>query len=602
MHLQGTQLDHLVRVLPERLRLVLVSRAAPRLRLARRSAEGAVVELHGRDLLFTAEETSQVLGRAAEDPLTTTVQDSTGGWPVAVGFVAHLHQLDDQSAVPTRWRSRSRKHVADFLAQEVLWEQPVDVQDFLLETSILDEITVASANAIRSSTDAGTHLDYLGRNDVFLTLLDGTDVDTWGHHALVRDHLQGALERNQPDRWGHLHRLAAAYFATRDEDRAIHHALAAPDAPLAADLIERGMDDPSFHHRVSRVQLLRLLDALPDHVLIEHKKLRTAGLGLAATHRRPDLVHRWLAALPAGAQDRLEELFAQSWQANIDGDMPVLQAACRQALSLCEPGSPWWLTTHSGLTEGEFMMGSWLACAESFSALRLPVLAPPVRVTAGGQEAVRAFLPVIWCRAGDPVAAGRALVELRDWLALVERQGYRSLGYAAWAQAMVALDAGDLAGATAWERLPEESVLKDQRLFRLAMSLDQARVRRAAGDDDDARRLLAGVRRDLQGMRDPGTFATWVAAEEAALGVRTQRGSAGQVPHREVPSSGAQQLTSRELEVLRLLRSEFTLPEIASHLFVSYNTAKSHRRTIYAKFGVGTRSAAVKRGRALGYL
>jgi len=51
-----------------------------------------------------------------------------------------------------------------------------------------------------------------------------------------------------------------------------------------------------------------------------------------------------------------------------------------------------------------------------------------------------------------------------------------------------------------------------------------------------------------------------------------------------------------------MLRSEFSIPEIAAHMFVSYNAAKSHTRTIYRKLGVSSRSAAVARGRVLGHL
>ena len=51
-----------------------------------------------------------------------------------------------------------------------------------------------------------------------------------------------------------------------------------------------------------------------------------------------------------------------------------------------------------------------------------------------------------------------------------------------------------------------------------------------------------------------------------------------------------------------MLRSEFSVPEIAAHLFVSYNTAKTHTRAIYRKLGVSSRSAAVARARFLGYL
>jgi LuxR family maltose regulon positive regulatory protein len=67
-------------------------------------------------------------------------------------------------------------------------------------------------------------------------------------------------------------------------------------------------------------------------------------------------------------------------------------------------------------------------------------------------------------------------------------------------------------------------------------------------------------------------------------------------------SSLTDPLSERELEVLRLLDSELTGPEIARHLFVSLNTLRTHTKRIFTKLDVNTRSAAVRRGHELGLL
>ncbi|HEY5138583.1 MAG TPA: LuxR C-terminal-related transcriptional regulator, partial [Methylococcales bacterium] len=54
-------------------------------------------------------------------------------------------------------------------------------------------------------------------------------------------------------------------------------------------------------------------------------------------------------------------------------------------------------------------------------------------------------------------------------------------------------------------------------------------------------------------------------------------------------------LSERELEVLKLLRSELNGPEIAQHLIVSLNTFRTHTKNIYNKLGVNDRRAAVRR-------
>ena len=64
----------------------------------------------------------------------------------------------------------------------------------------------------------------------------------------------------------------------------------------------------------------------------------------------------------------------------------------------------------------------------------------------------------------------------------------------------------------------------------------------------------------------------------------------------------AEELTAREREVLRLLDSDLTGPEVAAHLFVSINTLRTHTRRIFTKLDVTTRRAAITRARELGLL
>jgi LuxR family transcriptional regulator, maltose regulon positive regulatory protein len=61
-------------------------------------------------------------------------------------------------------------------------------------------------------------------------------------------------------------------------------------------------------------------------------------------------------------------------------------------------------------------------------------------------------------------------------------------------------------------------------------------------------------------------------------------------------------LTDRELTVLRYLPTRLSNREIASELYVSMNTLKSHLRSTYSKLGVESRAAAIERATHLGLL
>ncbi len=58
-------------------------------------------------------------------------------------------------------------------------------------------------------------------------------------------------------------------------------------------------------------------------------------------------------------------------------------------------------------------------------------------------------------------------------------------------------------------------------------------------------------------------------------------------------------LSERELEVLKLFRSELNGPEIAEQLIVSLNTLRTHTKSIFNKLGVNNRRAAVRRAEEL---
>ncbi|MEP7239852.1 MAG: LuxR C-terminal-related transcriptional regulator [Devosia sp.] len=61
-------------------------------------------------------------------------------------------------------------------------------------------------------------------------------------------------------------------------------------------------------------------------------------------------------------------------------------------------------------------------------------------------------------------------------------------------------------------------------------------------------------------------------------------------------------LSDRELDVLRLLRSELGGPEIARELMISLNTMRTHTKNIYEKLGVNNRRSAVHRAREMSLL
>jgi LuxR family maltose regulon positive regulatory protein len=115
---------------------------------------------------------------------------------------------------------------------------------------------------------------------------------------------------------------------------------------------------------------------------------------------------------------------------------------------------------------------------------------------------------------------------------------------------------------------------------------------RAEGDDDAARVHLGDAHSTLLSCPDPGPVVTsLVTAAEA--GLPKVRGRIGQV------FPVVEEFSDREIDVLRLLRGSLSQREIGDELFISFNTVKTHSKSIYRKLGVGRRTDAVARAREL---
>jgi LuxR family maltose regulon positive regulatory protein len=103
-------------------------------------------------------------------------------------------------------------------------------------------------------------------------------------------------------------------------------------------------------------------------------------------------------------------------------------------------------------------------------------------------------------------------------------------------------------------------------------------------------------------LRDVGHQGLAGAQAQRLLSSSEARdGEAAGAQQRLVPSS-AEPLTERELQVLRLLDSELSGPQIARQLFVSQNTLRTHTKHIFTKLEVTTRRAAVRRAHERGLI
>ena len=174
-----TFLDHLIERMPPQMRVVIATRHEPPLAVGRLRARRQVAELHLDDLRFTSEETGRLLNDTLQLGLSAAhvqlLHARTEGWAAGIGMLAgsldRLASAEDRGAFLAHVE-RAGRYVFDFLADEVLGRQDPFVRMFLLETSILPELTPAACLAVTGRSDSAAILDELYRRNLFLVALD----------------------------------------------------------------------------------------------------------------------------------------------------------------------------------------------------------------------------------------------------------------------------------------------------------------------------------------------------------------------------------------------------------------------------------------------
>ncbi len=126
-----------------------------------------------------------------------------------------------------------------------------------------------------------------------------------------------------------------------------------------------------------------------------------------------------------------------------------------------------------------------------------------------------------------------------------------------------------------------------------------ALLRDAAASGDAVPQAVARRARHILNAADAGAPAGSGVTEDVSPG---SAGGGGSWHASAETGPLADPLSDRELEVLRLLASDLTGPEIARRLFISINTLRTHTKRIFTKLDARNRSAAVRRGRQVGLL
>src|SRR6266487_4558969 len=267
-------LSFLLEHLPPRMHLVLATREDPPLPLAQLRGRDDLLELRATDLRFTQEEAATFLREVMGLPLSTEesalLQARTEGWITGLQLAAFS------------------------LLEEVLNRQSEAVQDFLLQTCILDRLSAPLCDAVREQGGSQVLLDFLERANLFLVALD--DKGHWyRYHRLFAEALRQRLLQTAPALVPELHLRASRWYEQHGLfAETVSHGLAArlpqPD-PLVETLTAREREVLQLllsgaSNREIACHLVLSLNTVKKHVLNICRKLNVRSRAQAIAKMR----------------------------------------------------------------------------------------------------------------------------------------------------------------------------------------------------------------------------------------------------------------------------------------------------------------------------
>ena len=592
--------------LPEGAQLVVATRSEPPLPIGRLRANGDLLEIRFTELAFDRDEALELVrvhgaGATRTEDAGDTVAallEATEGW--ATGL--YLAALTARGRAPDEWLAEVRgdqRAIADYLLGEVLERQPAELQRFLLETSILDELTAPLCAAVTGRVDAGAVLARLARENLFVSALDVRD-ERYRYHHLFADLLRSRLERGEPARRPQLHHLAAVWYEAHGEaEPAIRHYLAAGDVAATVDLAGATVDRLLDENLAESAR--RLVGLYTEKQLLAHAALAIAAgeVYTSVPETREDERH-WTRLM-------LELEFE-------DGPSPAGAASLR---------SSWLITLADTAPQGLTHMRR---CAEE--ALRLE--------TEPGDWRDLAMDIVADCHylSGSPGPAERMWRELSRTTTFAGMALAREWNAQTPAQlALVTADAGrwdETAALVAEaERLCPGMGLDASvpHSIYLPTLLAHLRLLSHCGDPETIAfaQVVDAFLRDVQRYRLYDALVSYVFLGEVALEQGELVLARGWCDHAlkalaEWPDAGmfgrrarqlddalerrvlAEPITPAEQRVLELLPTRLTVTHLAERLHLAPATVKAHLRAIYRKLEVSNREEAVERARGLGLL
>jgi len=262
-------IQYLLRNSPPQLHLTIITRQDPPFQLSRFRARQEMVELKTPELKFSEHETIQFFQETMKIDLSLEqirdLHSLTEGWIIGLQVIGLSLQKSNDPKRLTASGVAQNKYLLDYLFEEVFESQPPEVQDFLLKTSILKQLSIDLCNHMTGANYTFNMLEELEHKNLFIISLD--DILKWyRYHSLFALMLQRRLQSSGNHSLADLHKKASAWYAEHGYlAEAFQHAFSSNDLEFAAELLENKFVTLIDNYEWATAR--RWLESLPDEIV-----------------------------------------------------------------------------------------------------------------------------------------------------------------------------------------------------------------------------------------------------------------------------------------------------------------------------------------------
>lgn len=305
-------LERFIERMPANAHVTIATRETPDLPIARLRAHGELFEVSMNELRFTADETRQLLTPEQKEELSDgdihSLVHRTEGWAAGLKLASLAMARGSTGAKLIASFSGSKSVIADFFSEDVFGSQPKDVQDFLLQTCLLERFSTDLCNAVTGRTDSREMLNRIEVSGLFLIRLD--DDNVWfRYHGLFGSFLARRLADVDSPSVRRIHIAASRWFYENNHIvEALDHAVSAGDQRWLAETLEETCEELVYNGKLTFVVgLAEGIDPSIRHayprIMLAVAWLRIRNLRIEEARAALDIAIRRIAELERAGMD-----------------------------------------------------------------------------------------------------------------------------------------------------------------------------------------------------------------------------------------------------------------------------------------------------------